>query len=1587
MEREPEQPLAAVRRRAEAEEATAGPGFAAFVGACYAGMAAEDLAERSVADLVGAARAHWGLLHRPRRPGERHLRVHDPDPEADGWWSPHTVVELVQMDRPFLVDSLRLVLNRHGLAIHWTVHPVVTVERDADGAVVATGRGEPEAVVRLEVDRRAGTDHAALAAELEAVLATLDAVVDDWRPMVARLEEAAAAVAGAPVAGAEEAAEFLRWLAGDHFTLLGYRSHTLESDADGPHLCVEARSGLGMLRGPEVDRRSSTFDALPRAYREEAARPEPLLIAKSRRRSTIHRPGYLDMIGVRRFDEQGRVIGEWRFLGLFTSNAHHERPHRIPLLREKVAAVMERSGLEPRSHAGKALYNILETLPRDELFQADSDQLLAAARAIVQLQERQRVRLVLRPDRFGRFLAALVHVPREDFDTRLRLAIQSLLTAELGAHGVDVSVWLDDSELARVYLLLHTDPAAFPEPDARALERRLADLARGWGKRLHAELIALHGEARGLALEERYRDAFPASYRDLHRVETAAADIDRMERLAGSGGMATALELGGPGGLRLRLLRTERPFGLSDLLPVLEHLGVRVADQQSHALRPAGGGVIWLQDLGLEGGPAEDASGERADAFREAFQRVWDGEAEDDDFNRLILHAGLDWREADLLRAAHRWLHQTGLPFGPGFTARALAEQGQLARLLVDLFNARFDPALDEPTRGERAGHLGEAIERSLEAVPGADTDRVLRRLLGVIQATVRTNRFRDDVPALALKIDSRRLAELPEPRPAHEIFVHAPHVEGVHLRGGDVARGGIRWSDRHADYRTEVLGLMKTQMVKNAVIVPVGAKGGFVVKGPRPGEAEPVAGEAAYADYIRALLSVTDNLDGEGRTVPPAGVVRHDGDDPYFVVAADKGTATFSDTANAIATEAGFWLGDAFASGGSAGYDHKALGITARGAWESVRRHFRELGRDPETDPVTVVGIGSMNGDVFGNGLLRSRTVQLIGAFTHREIFLDPDPDPEASYRERERLFHAGRGGWSEYDPALISEGGGVWPRSAKTIPLSPRLQERLGVDADELRPEAVVRALLTAPVDLLFNGAVGTFIKAEDEGHEATGDRANDALRVDATALRCAVIGEGGNLGMTQRARVEAARRGVRVFADFIDNAAGVDTSDHEVNVKIAVDGAVAAGELPAAERDTVVGGVAGEVAEQVLTNCRDQAQALGVAGHTAADRLEVHARLARRLERAGYLDRRGWAFPDEAEIADRHRDGEPLAAPELAVLMALARQECQDALAADALCGDPDLDEEVSAYFPDGIVERLPGAGARHRLRNAIAACMVTNQLVNRMGPSFPLRMAEQSGATYPEVARAFLIARRVFDLTGLWAEVEALEGELPAPVIYDLLGALRQLGRRATLWLLRNRPADPPIAATADPLRATVTALAGALDGCIDAAAGQRMAADTAAFTERGVPEGLARRIAGLPYLLPGLDIAELATGHGVEAATVGRLYFRLGSYLGLDWLRDRIAELPAEAFWERMARNALRDDTARLHRMVTQAALETAAGAGDADAILARWTEAHAGPVERLRGRMEELSGGPGDLPRLTVAADAVRRLLRATEGG
>ncbi|MFO8154839.1 MAG: NAD-glutamate dehydrogenase [Thiohalospira sp.] len=1585
--------LEALEHEATLHHEGAGEDFVAFVRTCYRDSAPEDLEERDIADLVAAARHQWQLLHQPRLSGERHLRLHDPAPERDNWSSPHTVIHLVQADSPFLIDSLRMAVNRVGLAVHWVVHPLVRVHRDGAGRVQAIGEGEPEAVLRLEIDRLLDDDdrHAALRAELETTLDAVAAAVTDWAAMRSAVLRAAEATAGAemPAELREEANAYLRWLDDDHFTFLGFRAYRLEQDADHHlRLVAEGGSGLGLLRGPEADRPSASFDRLTPAQRALATLAEPLMLTKSRHRSPVHRPDYLDHVGVRRFDERGRVIGEWRFVGLYTSNAHHERPHHVPILRRKIAEVMASAGVPERSHTGKAFQNILETLPRDELIQADSASLLATTRAVAQLQERQRVRLLLRPDPFARFMTALIYLPREGFNTRLRLAIQELLREAFAANDVDTRVWLDDSELARVHLLLHTDDG-IPDHDPHELERRIAELARDWDDRLRVALVEEHGESHGLPLARRYQGAFPLDYRENQGLEAALSDIQRLERLAAGDPLPVALLLdpARPDALRLRLLRPEAPFPLSDLLPLLENMGVRVAGQRSHRLRGAAGETVWLQDLGLAEGPTGEQPEAVIDAFREAFLGICAGRLEDDELNRLILHAGLDWRGVRLLRACHRYLHLTGLPFTRPYVAGVLAEHEAITRGLVALFHARFDPDAEDAGRADREAKEGRAIEEALEAVAHADADRILRRFLDLIRATMRTSFFRSDSATLALKIEPARLPELPQPRPAHEIFVHAPHMEGIHLRGGDIARGGIRWSDRLEDYRTEVLGLMKTQMVKNAVIVPVGAKGGFVARSPHPDETEPrQRGRLAYCDFIRGLLDLTDNRVG-AEVVPPPEVVRHDGDDPYLVVAADKGTAAFSDTANAIAAEYGFWLDDAFASGGSSGYDHKAMGITARGAWESVRRHFRELETNPDEEAFTAVGIGSMNGDVFGNGLLLSRRIRLVAAFSHREVFIDPDPDPETGYRERKRLFHADRGDWADYDPALISEGGGVWPRSAKSIPLHPRIRELLGVNDEALAPDAVVRALLRMPVDLLFNGAVGTFVKAAAESHEAVGDRATDAVRVDAESLRCRVIGEGGNLGLTQAARIAFARRGGRVFADFIDNAGGVSCSDREVNIKILLRDAIDAGALPAADRDPLLAEMTDTVAEQVLDDCREQTLALALGGHTARERFDEHARLARQLERAGYLDRTGWAFPDEAELTDRQRDGESLTAPEQAVLMSAARMELYDALLASELCEDSDLATEVSEYFPAVLNQRFGDLQDGHRLRRAIAGSTITNTLVNRMGASFAFRLAEQTGADYAAIARAFLAARRIFDLPDLWRAVAALDGRVATPLQYELFTHLRRLASRATLWLLRNRSRHLPIAATAGALRPAVETLAGMLESVPDAAAADSITQRAAELDAAGVPEPLASGIARLPFLLPALDMAEIAELRGIHLHTTAAVYFRIGEQLGLDWLRDRIGALPAAGFWERMARNALRDDTARLHRILAQVALEGAPTESDAEGIITSWMAAHEAPLAQYHRRLDELRGGSGDLAQLTVAADAIRRLLRGTEDG
>src|SRR5688572_25647280 len=1196
----------------------------------YAEVDPEELAARSPSDLAGAAAAHLEFGRRFSS-GTPKIRAYNPVPAQHGWQSSHSVIEIVNDDMPFLVDSVAMEVNRQGLTLHLVIHPVLRSVRNRDGALMAiaapgeSAEGRLESFMHVEVDRQ--SDPAKLA-ELEAglarVLADVRAAVEDWRAMQARmaqalerLDEARSAV---PQAELEEGRAFLAWLLNDHFTFLGGRDYALESVSGEDVLRIVPGSGLGILR-ERGETRSASFAALPAEARTRARVKELLVLTKANSRSTVHRPGHLDYVGVKRFDSRGEVIGETRFLGLYTHTVYAENPRQVPLLRRKIADVIERAAFLPSGHSGKALASILESYPRDELVQIDTDDLYRHAMAILQLGERQRLRLLVRRDAYSRFVSCLIFVPRERYNTELRVRFQKILTEAFNGVSSEFDVDLSASMLGRILMRIATRPGMMAgTPDIKALEQRLVQAMRRWEDDLYAELLERHGEARANQLFRVYGAAFPAGYREEYSVRDAAVDIEMVEALDPRTDLGMNLHAGGEAAkFNFKIYRRGSRVPLSDSLPILERLGVQVQFEHPHKLEPAGAPPVWVVDFGLT--PPANARPLAAvrESFHEAFFGMWSGTVEADALSRLVLSAGLKPGEIVVLRAYARYLNQTGSALSLAYVEQALAANPRIAARLVRLFFARFDPD------GQGAGaQVADEIETALDEVENLDEDRILRSFLAVVQATTRTNYFLGR-PYLSFKLDPKRVPGLPEPRPMYEIWVYSPRVEAVHLRGGPVARGGIRWSDRREDFRTEVLGLMKAQMVKNVVIVPVGAKGGFVLKRPPAGDREALLkeGVACYQTFLRGMLDITDNL-VDGKVVPPAGVVRHDHDDPYLVVAADKGTATFSDYANAIAAEYGFWLGDAFASGGSAGYDHKKMAITARGAWESVKRHFRELGLNTQTDPFTVAGIGDMSGDVFGNGMLLSRKIQLVGAFDHRHIFLDPSPDPEASFKERERLFGLARSSWADYNPSLISPGGGVYPRSAKSVPVSPQVQRVLGIEASSLTPNELISAILKAPVDLLYNGGIGTYVKSSRQSNTDVGDRANDAIRVNGADLRCRVVAEGGNLGFTQLGRVEYALRGGRINTDAIDNSAGVDCSDHEVNIKILLSAPVRAGRVTLAERNDLLSSMTDGVAALVLRDNYFQTQSLSVSGTLAPALLDAQERFIKHLEKAGRLNR---------------------------------------------------------------------------------------------------------------------------------------------------------------------------------------------------------------------------------------------------------------------------------------------------------------------------------------------------------------------------
>ena len=1523
-------------------------------------------------------------------------------------------MDIVVDDMLYLVDSVTTELNRHEAEIQVILHPLLRVRRDVTGALrgilgVCADDAAPDlpgddaAVAGVVIESwihvelgpprdRITADQ--LAAELRHVLDDVRVAVEDRQRMGAVARALAGDLGGAPGSDEAEYGDLLRWLADGNFTFLGYREYDVVRTEDGTGLRAVPGTGLGILRHDRQGRESvrKLSSQVVRRMQDPAER---LVLAKANSRSTVYRANYLDYVSVKKLGPDGAVTGEFRFLGLYTHAAHTAPIAGVPVLRRKLTQVLAAAGLSRDSHDGKDLVEILEDYPREELFEISADELTPIALGVLRLSERKQTRLFMRRDRYGRYMSCLVYLPRDRYTTRVRLRAQGILREALHGASVDYSATVGDSALARLYVVVRAERGqSVPRVDAVALERKLAAAVRSWDEDLAVEAIRVLGEERASTLAAGLGASIPETYKADVTAADAVDDLLTMLELRDSEKEFAVRLVEHPERWTLVVYRSGTPITLSDVLPQLQHMGLEVVDEHPYQFQGNSSvGSFWIYEFGLRP-PAAAMSGGLRQIFEDALTALWQGQTEDDGFNALVLTAGLTWREVTLLRACAKYLRQGGMRFSEDYVQRVLRSNGAITRLLIRLFESRFDPAKQGGV-DERCEAITEEIRGQLDEVVSLDHDRILRSYLALIDATLRTSYYKQDSPGgadgprpLVLKLDPSTVPGITSPRPKFEIFVYSPRLEAVHLRFGRVARGGLRWSDRLEDFRTEVLGLVKAQEVKNAVIVPSGAKGGFVCKQlPDPADREAYQAEvlACYTTFIAAMLDVTDNIDGD-QVVPPPGVVRRDGDDPYLVVAADKGTATFSDTANEIAARYGFWLGDAFASGGSEGYDHKKMGITARGAWESVKWHFAALGLNPDTDEFTVAGVGDMSGDVFGNGMLLSEHIRLIAAFDHRHVFIDPSPDPAASFAERERMFALPRSSWADYDQALISPGGGVWPRTVKSVPVSPQARNALGIDStvSALSPDELISAILAAPVDLLWNGGIGTYVKASSESHADVGDRSNDAVRIDATRLRARVIGEGGNLGFTQAARIEYSLGGGLMNTDFIDNSAGVDTSDHEVNIKILLADAIRDGAIPASGRHELLNEMTGEVSSLVLRHNYGQNMALAVARSQASSLLHVHARYLRKLVRDKRLNTEQDTLPDEREIAERRSSGGGLTNPELALLLAHTKISAAEDVLGSSLPDDPYLRRVLDAYFPAPMRARFADRMEAHPLRREIVTTSAVNEMIDTSGTTFLFRLIEETGASVPDLTRAWLVAREVFDMSAFWHQVEGLAGQVGIAAQITLLLEGRKLTERAVRWLLHNRRPPFDIQATvgffADGVRTVRSGLPKLLTG-----------RDLAGFEERrdsyldmDVPLDLAERVAGMVPTYSAFDIVQAAASAGRGIEETAEVYFDLADRLQITRLRDRITALPREDRWSTMARAALRDDLYAAHASLTEDVLGVS-GPGSPEERLAAWVSRN----ESARAMAAQTLGEIWESERFTfttlsVALRAVRTLVAAS---
>lgn len=1544
----------------------------------YQTISVDDLRHRNDSDMYGAIMGLWQSFNQYTPGDKAAIKVYNPEVARHGWESPHSIIEIVQTDMPFMVDSVRMALARLGITSHLLLHLPISHKR-AQGKIselLKPGtKGEQVDVVTVflvEIDRQTDKDAiTALRKELASVMDEVTLAVADWQPMRTRLENVAKELADISYPGSKqqlaEARKFLDWLAQDNFTLMGYRQYQLKAVAGDYEIQQVPSSSLGLLRNSESTK-GRMVSSLPEATRDITFDDRLLLVTKTNSKSRVHRPAHCDYIGIKRFDKKGNVIGEERFIGLYSSSFYNNSAREVPLVGDKIKRVMDASGFAPGSHAAKALLNILETYPRDELVQADEQDLLEVGLGVLQMQERDMTRAFVRPDIFGRFVSVMVYVPKERYNTLLRQKTQSILARTLGSDSeVEFTTYFSESSLARTHYTVRVNEFD-QDIDVKELEQNLIEAARTWEDNFERILRSTHGEARANDLHAKYASGFPRAYKEDVLPSVAIADVAQLEALNEEHKLGMLFyrsreESEDSKYIKLKLFHKDQPIHLSDVLPMLENFGLRIIGESPYMVKTSDGKIGWILDFHmLHSNGKLDLEASR-DIFQEAFAKVWQGHYEDDGFNRLVLSAGMTGRQVTILRMFAKYMRQIGTTFSQSYIESTFAKYPLISKLVVKLFYTKFEPGTKNVKKKIEA--LETRINTELEQVANLDDDRIVRRYVELISAALRTNFFQadeqgHDKPYVSVKFLPELVPEMPLPLPKFEIFVYSPRVEGVHLRGGKVARGGLRWSDRREDFRTEILGLVKAQQVKNTVIVPVGAKGGFVCKNlPEEREAFFEEGKACYRTFIRALLDITDNII-DGEVVPPKDVVRHDEDDTYLVVAADKGTATFSDIANGISAEYNFWLGDAFASGGSVGYDHKKMGITARGGWESVKRHFRELGIDCQTTDFTAIGVGDMAGDVFGNGMLLSKHTRLQAAFNHMHIFIDPEPDAAKSFKERERLFALPRSSWDDYDRKLISAGGGIFLRSAKAIELTPEMKKMLGTSKKSMAPSELIRAILTMEVDLLWNGGIGTYVKSSKETDSDVGDRANDALRVNGKDLRAKIVGEGGNLGFTQLGRIEYARIGGRINTDAIDNVGGVDCSDNEVNIKILLNGLVNGGDLTRKQRDKLLYDMTDEVADIVLRDCRRQSQSISVTLLRGPDQIKELQRFIHHLEREGQLNRALEFLPDDDELAERQAQGKGLTRPELAVLTAYGKMVLKEQLLDEAIVNDPFHGRLLVNAFPRQLQEQFAPAMESHPLRAQIIATRLANNMVNDMGPNFVHRKQDATGASVAEIASAYVVARECFNVRQLQEEIEAANNKMPAELQNQMLFQIRRMVRRATRWFLRHR--NPSLSgiqeyldfykAAFDDLRKNV------LNYLVE---DERKGIETIIekYIEQGAPKSLATQVGVLSSVFSAMDIAEVSNDTGKKLATVGELYFNLGAKISLHWFLDQINSQPVANHWQALARAAFREELDWQQRALTQVVLKAKADVKEASEMLSTWIDENDVFIERWQHMLSD----------------------------